>query len=275
MDEIKHDDILKILDDPNFSKFQIAKRPKTGVHRATKDIVDDIIKFDPNLNIINEEFIIPNKFVTKNQKKEMDKKKKEDKDDKEKGKAKITDFLEEDKEGKGKIGGKIGGTDGLWSDEIDKIMDKYKSKGYKGTYSIDEIGKIPINNEDKIISFIMNTLPSYIHQSGHWVSIFITPENLEYNDSFGEDPPKEFLTNIKPLIDKFSPNRLLQFKINRIKKQNGKSNNCGYFAMKSIIDRYGGKNFKEITDFNKINQSSKGEGEIKEFKKKLKPFEYI
>ena len=169
----------------------------------------------------------------------------------------------------------IGGTDGLWTDEIDKIMHKYRDKGFKGTYSIDELNKIPINGKEKIISFIMNTRPSYEKTSGHWVSVYITPENLEYIDSFADEPSDEFLKNIKPLIDKFSPNRLLQFKVNRIKKQRNNSNNCGYFAIKSIVDRYGGKNFKDITEFNKLENSIEGEKEIKAFKKKLKPFEYI
>ena len=177
--------------------------------------------------------------------------------------------------GKRRHGGKIGDSSGLWSDEINKIMDKYKTKGFKGVYSIDELNKIPVNADDKEISFIMNTTPSYDNRSGHWIAIFINHDNVEYYDSFGDEPDKQFKKNIKELLYKISPNKLLQFKINNIKRQNGNSNNCGYFAMKFLQDRYAGKHFKIATGFNIFEDSHRGEKEIKAFKKKLIPFNYI
>ena len=177
--------------------------------------------------------------------------------------------------GKRRHGGKIGDSSGLWSDEINKIMDKYKSKGFKGVYSIDELNKIPVNENDKEISFIMNTTPSNDNRSGHWIAVFINHDNVEYYDSFGDEPDKQFKKNIKQLLYKISPNKLLQFKINNIKRQNGNSNNCGYFAMKFLQDRYAGKHFKIATGFNIFEDSHRGEKEIKAFKKKLIPFNYI
>ena len=99
--------------------------------------------------------------------------------------------------------------------------------------------------------------------------------NVEYADSFADPPSKEFTKYLRPLINRFSPDRLLQFKINNVKKQNNLSNNCGYFAIKFIQDRYGGKDFKEATGFKIIENSLEGEKQIKAFKKKLKQFTYI
>jgi len=179
---------------------------------------------------------------------------------------------EEEKE---QEGAGIGDSTGLWSDEIDKIMDKYKKRGYKGTVSIDQIGNIQFNPKDKHISFIMNTTPSTSNKSGHWIAVYMNHDNLEYYDSFGDDPGKQFMKNIKPLLQRWSPNKYLQFKINRVKKQNGNSNNCGYFAIKFLQDRYAGKHFKDCTDFKIIEDSIKGEKEIRTFKKKLVDFNYI
>ena len=137
----------------------------------------------------------------------------------------------------GKHGKGIGDNSGLWSDEINKIMQSYAKKGFKGTFSIDEIGNVPINPNDKNISFIMNTTPSYVKKSGHWIAVMLTPDNLEYYDSFADEPSKEFLQNIKPLSYKWAPNKLLQFKINSVKKQNANSNNCGYFAILFLENR--------------------------------------
>lgn len=64
----------------------------------------------------------------------------------------------------------------------------------------------------------------------------------------------------------------LQVKINKIRYQRMNSNNCGYFAMKFLIDRYQGKHFKEITGFNDFANILESEEQIKKFKKKIKPF---
>lgn len=172
-------------------------------------------------------------------------------------------------------GGAIGDSSGLWSDEIEKIMKPYEKKGYKGTFSIDELGQIPFNPNESQISFIMNTSPSYSQESGHWIPVMLTKDNIEYADSFADPPSKEFTKYLRPLINRWSPDKLLQFKINNVKKQNNLSNNCGYFAIKFIEDRYKGKDFKQATGFKIIEDSLEGEKQIKTFKKKLKQFTYI
>ena len=77
---------------------------------------------------------------------------------------------------------------------------------------------------------------------------------------------------MKRLAEVWAPDKLLQFKINRIKFQKSTSDNCGYFAMKFIKDRLDGKNFKEATGFEILNKAIKGEKDIEKFKSKIKEF---
>jgi len=179
--------------------------------------------------------------------------------------ARIEELPEDQGAGKGKNDG------GLLNTEILQIMKKYHPRGFKGVYALDQLHKIPIHKNDKMISFIMNTEPISV-PNGHWVGVVLTPNNLEYYDSFGEEPSKKFLKNMKRLAQTWSPDKLLQFKINRIKYQRTNSDNCGYFAMKFIKDRHDGQNFKEATGFEIINKALKGEKEIQKFKSKVREF---
>jgi hypothetical protein len=68
---------------------------------------------------------------------------------------------------------------------------------------------------------------------------------------------------------------MFQFKVNNVKRQRNNSYNCGWFAMLFLKDRYGGMNFKDATGFKLLEDSLKGEKQIKAFKKKVKEFGYI
>jgi len=175
------------------------------------------------------------------------------------------DSLEEGQQGEGK------GDDGLWNHEIEHLMRKYKKKGFKGVYPIDHLNKIPFKRSDKVVTFVMNTSPSNVKE-GHWVAIRMDPDTLEYYDSFGEKPPKKFVKAMKQLMKKWSPENLIQFKINRVKFQRSNSDNCGYFAMKFLDDRYKGNTFKESTGFERLSKVIKGEKEIRTFKERVKEF---
>src|SRR5690606_35297357 len=94
--------------------------------------------------------------------------------------------------------------DGLYDDEIQKLLSQYVPQGFKGVYSIDEIDKVPVSNK---MAFILNFDPSY-KSGSHWVAVFIdtkTDKSIEYFDSYGDDPPKRFYKDIKKLIDKLDP----------------------------------------------------------------------
>ncbi len=161
--------------------------------------------------------------------------------------------------------------DGLYNFDIDDLMTKYNKNGFKGSYAIDQIKEIDFDPSEKSISFIMNTEP-IAKKDGHWVAIYLNKDNLEYYDSFGDEPSERFMKEIKKILDKWSPTKALQFKINRIKYQRDNSNNCGYFAMKFLIDRYKGIHFKDATGFNKLSNAIKGEKEINAFKKNIHQF---
>jgi len=163
---------------------------------------------------------------------------------------------------------------GLYNDEIDKIMDKYKSKGYKGTIAANEINKIM---PEKRLGFIMNT-DDNSKDGKHWIGVYIdarpnSDQVLEYYDSFAEEPPENFMHEIKKLIDKIHPKDYLKFKINRIKEQSVTSDNCGFFAMKFIMNRLNDKPWKDCTGYSDVINSEK---KIEQFKNKIKKkFDYI
>ena len=165
-----------------------------------------------------------------------------------------------------------GKNDGLFNDEINKMMKTIKN--FKGTYALDQVQDIKINKSDPYFSFVMNTEPIKV-PSGHWVSWFITPTTIEYYDSFGEDPNSESLEKVFKLTNQYRPNNKYQVKINRIKYQRNNTQNCGWFAMKFIKDRSTGKSFKDATGFKIIEDSLKGEKEIKKFKSKVEDFGYV
>ena len=164
---------------------------------------------------------------------------------------------------------------GLANIQIDKFMENYIKKGFKGTFAYDQIKDIPINKSDKSFSFVLNLLPIKKKKGGHWVSVFITKDTIEYYDSFGVDPPKNFFNNLKPILKKFGKDSIYQLKINRTKLQKINTSNCGYFAIDFLLKRYEGESFKDATGFDIIEKSIQGEKNIKKLKKEIKDFDYI
>jgi len=178
--------------------------------------------------------------------------------------------LDADIDPKTKGSGKVGG--GLWNDQLEKIMNRYNN--FSGVYPIDKIKDIPIKEQTKKIGFIMN-LSKSDQKGSHWVGVYIDPKvdkSIEYFDSFGDDPPKEFMTNIKHLINKINPDTYLKFKVNRVVQQSAKSNNCGILSAKFLMDRMEGIPFKECTKFNDVKN---GERTANKLRKEFKEFGYI
>jgi len=172
--------------------------------------------------------------------------------------------------------GKLNENKGLNNQQIDEFMLNYGKKGFKGTFAFDQIKDIPINKSDKSFSFILNLFPIKKEKGGHWVSVFITKDTIEYYDSFGEDPPKNFFNNLKPILKKFGNDETIyQLKINRTKFQKINTVNCGFFAIDFLLKRYKGESFKDATGFDIIEKSIQGEKNIKKLKKEIKDFDYI
>jgi hypothetical protein len=151
---------------------------------------------------------------------------------------------------------------GLLSTEIEKIMRPHRK--FIGVFASNELTKIPKNR--KSFGFIMNTKPRHITTGGHWVAVYIDVEkdmSIEYYDSFSDSPSKQFLKDIKNVIDRLKPSVYLKFKVNKIKEQNVKTQNCGWFAMRFLINRFKGIPFKDITGY---SDTVRGEKNIKKLK---------
>ena len=175
-------------------------------------------------------------------------------------------------------------TDGLYNDQIETVMAKYKDKGWKGCIMRDEIKTkiLPGLKKHSRVSFILNT-DKHNMPGKHWQAIYIDARNgpessnsLEFYDSFGESIPEKLLNDCKLNIKKLKPENYLKLKENKIIHQSDMSQNCGYFAMRFLIDRYRGKSFSDATGFDKINLNriNKNEKEIEKLKD-LPPFKYV
>jgi hypothetical protein len=153
----------------------------------------------------------------------------------------------------------------LSTDEIDNMLKN--TKGFIGTYPANFLKFLP-KRLPKVFSFIMNTDPS--NKPGeHWVAIRVDTRDenvVEYYDSFGEEPSKNFMKQLKKLINTLDVPIYLKLKINRIKDQNTNTNSCGWFAMNFIINRNLGKPFRECSGY---DDSVAGEDNVEKMKSKF------
>lgn len=139
--------------------------------------------------------------------------------------------------------------------QIEKHMDRYEN--FFGVYPKDMLYKvIPLIQPGSRGGLIMN-LDNNNQSGSHWVSLYWDANkdySIEYFDSFGREPPKETLEDITKIIKKLKPKKHMKLKINRMENQNKKSVSCGYIAMRFLMDRFRGKNFKKSTGYG-INKS--------------------
>ena len=80
------------------------------------------------------------------------------------------------------------------------------------------------------------------------------------------------MKELKKLIDKLKPSTYLKMKTNNIQVQNKNSQNCGWFAMKFLLDRLKmGKTFKDSTGYAQpiVDDSENGEFNINQLKNKF------
>ncbi len=165
--------------------------------------------------------------------------------------------------------------DGIFNDELQEIFKDKMNKFLPVIASDKMYTLLPLVNKDtKKFGWIQNTEPSS-SMGRHWVAYFIDVPNMEVNyyDSLVENdgiPPKESMKGLKKIIDKIHPEYYLKFKYNTIRDQHPSSKNCGYFALKFIMDRYRNVPFKSATGYDKVyNDYGEGEKMIKRFKKYL------
>ena len=181
------------------------------------------------------------------------------------------------------FGEQVGGgmaNKGLSNQQIDKIMKD--EDGWRGVFALDTLKDFKpfdgrkASSKQKKMSIIINTMP--FPEDGHWVSLRMEPGVLEYYDPLGRPPSKEMMTEIRRLSKglKKRDGSKVQIKINRIRHQGG-SLNCGYFAIKQLMDRQAGKTWKESTEYYIMQKAIQeaGEKSIEAFKKEMPDFKYI
>jgi len=105
---------------------------------------------------------------------------------------------------------------GLYDTQIHKIMEN-KAKRFVPVIMSDEIPTLLpyVSPKTKEFGFIINSTSS--KTSGqHWRAVFIDVPNseIDYYDSLVSQPTKEFLRDIKLLVDKINPNTYMKLKIN-------------------------------------------------------------
>lgn len=174
--------------------------------------------------------------------------------------------------------------DGIYNDELQEIFAD-KTNKFLPVIASDKMDTLLtlVDKDTKKFGWIQNTEPSS-SMGRHWVAYFIDIPNLEINyfDSLVEnngEPTKQSLKGLKKIIDKINPEYYLKLKTNSVMLQNNRSSNCGYFALKFIMDRYRNIPFRTATMYDKITGYSSdddviegdGEGEkmIRKFKRYL------
>ena len=162
---------------------------------------------------------------------------------------------------------------GLYNVEVSKLMSRFKSRGFLGVYSIDQLDAIEPPANKNQISFIMNTVPHDV-KWGHIVAVLIDKgrDTLEYFDSFGEQPPAIFRRNIRALLDKMGMKSPVQLKVNLVRLQRVNSSTCGPYAISFLIKRYNGKSWKEASGFDKFVSILKEEKKMRAFMQHIKEF---
>jgi hypothetical protein len=170
--------------------------------------------------------------------------------------AKVEPVDEEDEIGGG------GDGDGLYNDEIEKIVKK-RIKNYVPVIASDEIDELPryVARGDKRFGFVINTNPSTSdgsgndgYRTGHWRSVYINNEDdyptIEYFDPLAEGKmPPELIQMTRKIAMKMNPSMMFKYKQNMLRRQSKMTSNCGHHSIKFLDDRYNGVPWSEATGY--------------------------
>ena len=176
------------------------------------------------------------------------------------------------------------GDDGLYNDEIEKIMKKRLRGLTVPVVAADEVDTLPnhLYNKD-FFAAVINTDPS---DSGgrHWRCIVIDNRDdfpsAEYFDSLAETfkPEPALLNVMRKICRLMNPEKYMKYKFSKIRRQSYNKSNCGYHVMKFIEDRYNGIPFEEASGYKDYmkgrgsapDDSQDGEGDLASYEKKIK-----
>lgn len=185
------------------------------------------------------------------------------------------------------------GDDGLYNDEIEKIMIK-RVKDYVPVIPADKTEELLkyVKRGDKRFSAIVNTADSSSdgtgksgNSLGHWYSVFINNEDdypsIEVFDPLVSEKIDDRLYNtLRKIARKMNSEMYFKFKQNMLRRQKLNKSTCGWHAMKFIEDRINGVPFSEAsgyTDFiekqkGMLDGTKEGEAEIEKYKNNFESY---
>ena len=156
---------------------------------------------------------------------------------------------------------------GLYDDQIEQIMHQGGHKKYVPVIMSDQIPEIAkyVTPKTREFGFVINNEDS--SKSGqHWMACYVNKDRAEicFYDPLVSQPTKRFMHDIKQVVDRMHPDVYFKLKVNGVRDQNPKTNDCGFFSSKFLLDMFHGKKFRTATHFD--DASGKGERMIEKFK---------
>ena len=182
--------------------------------------------------------------------------------------------------------------DGLYNDEIEKVMTK-RIKDYVPVIPADKTDDLLkyVGRGDKRFGAIINTADSSSdgtgkrgNSLGHWTAVYVNNEDdypsIEYYDPLVEgDIPDRLYNSLRKIARKMNPEMYFKFKPNMIRRQDVKTSTCGWHSMKFLDERYNGMPFHEASGYDDFieqhkgaDDSKDGEADAQEYKKKYESY---
>ena len=150
-------------------------------------------------------------------------------------------------------------TGGLWTNQINSMMEIYRPN-YLGCVASNESKYlIPEIKDQRQICWIQNTASKV---GVHWVCYFIDRDKktIEYYDSLADPMPANLFKDIQPILKKIEgKDTAYTFKYNLIRDQHVTTDTCGYFCVVFLRDRMNGISFKVASGFDKMGEKRVGE----------------
>jgi hypothetical protein len=185
------------------------------------------------------------------------------------------------------------GGDGLYNDEIEKIVKK-RIKNYVPVIASDEINELPryVARGDKRFGFVINTNPSTSdgsgndgYRTGHWRAVYINNEDdyptVEYFDPLAEGKmPPELIQMTRKIAMKMNPEMMFKYKQNMLRRQSKLTSSCGHHSIKFLDDRFNGVPYADATGYTDYmeqhssapDDSHDGEKDISKYIKKYESY---
>lgn len=172
--------------------------------------------------------------------------------------------------------------DGLFNDELSKLL-YYKTNKVVPVIASDELHSLLkyVEPKQKYFTAVINTNPSASdgsgkdgYPSGHWRCFFIDNRDdylsAEFYDPLADAPEPSVIKIMKKICEIMNPEKMFLYKQNMVKHQSDSSSNCGHFVLKFIDDRANGVSWSKATGFDDVIDKSKdGEKMIEKYKSYL------